>query len=121
MGQNGNPDQGDDSEKKMRRDLGRRIVKARIEQGLSQVELAKKLGIERSRLCKWELGLHAPLLRQLAALARVLGLSLDELIIGRPSATGSGGSSLGPGTRETLSGMVDTLNQLLEAKNRQGR
>jgi transcriptional regulator with XRE-family HTH domain len=102
MGQNGKiagkPSAEDESEKKLRRDLGDRIVKARTERDMSQIKLARKLGIERSRLSKWERGVHVPLLKQLAALARALRLSLDELIMGR-------GSSLKPATRETLKGM----------------
>jgi HTH-type transcriptional regulator/antitoxin HipB len=84
MGQNGKfegkPSEKAKAERKVQREFGRRIVKARLERGLSQSMLAKKLGIERSRLSKWELGLHAPLLHQLLALRRVLGLSLDDLI-----------------------------------------
>ena len=78
--------------------MGRRIAKARIEQNLSQAMLARRLGIDRSRLSKWELGYHAPLLKLLVALAQALRLSLDELIIGR-------GSSLEPATHETLKDM----------------
>jgi transcriptional regulator with XRE-family HTH domain len=102
MGQNGKiagkPSAGDESEEELRRDMGRRIVVARTEHDMSQGKLARKLGIDRSRLSKWERGLHAPLLYQLVALAPALSLSLDELIMGR-------GSSLEPATRETLKGM----------------
>jgi len=72
----------DASEKKLRRDMGRRIAKARTEQNMSQTKLARKLGIDRSRLSKWERGLHAPLLQQLVALAQALSLSLDHLLTG---------------------------------------
>jgi transcriptional regulator with XRE-family HTH domain len=79
MGQNGS---NDELEKKLRRDMGLRIAKARTEQNMSQTKLAKKLGIDRSRLSKWERGLHAPLLQQLVALAQALSLSLDHLMTG---------------------------------------
>ena len=103
MGQNGSKAEGkpaaeEESEEKMRRDMGLRIVKARTEQDLSQRRLAQKIGIDRSRLSKWERGVHVPLLHQLVALAPALRLSLDELILGR-------GSSLEPATRETLKDM----------------
>lgn len=110
----------DEPEKKLRREVGRRIAKARMEQKLTQMQLARKLGIERSRLGKWEQGLHAPLLKQLAALSQVLSLSLDELILGRPSAARSKGSSLEPATRETLNGMADVLQELLERNRWKG-
>jgi DNA-binding transcriptional regulator YiaG len=72
----------DELERKMRRGMGRRIAKARTALNMSQSQLAKMLGIERSRLSKWECGLHAPLLKQLVALAQALSLSLDDLITG---------------------------------------
>jgi len=84
MGQNGKIAESseDELERKLRRDMGRRIAKARTALNMSQAELARKLGIERSRLSKWECGLHAPLLKQLVALAQALSLSLDNLITG---------------------------------------
>jgi transcriptional regulator with XRE-family HTH domain len=124
MGQNGNGEEDgrrckeDKTEKKLRRDLGRRTAKARMEQNLSQLKLAQRLGIGRSRLSKWELGLHAPLLKQLVALAQALSLSLDELIIGHPPAPRNGGASMEPATRETLNGMADALKELLDANRR---
>jgi transcriptional regulator with XRE-family HTH domain len=102
-------------EKTLRRDLGQRIVRLRDKRGLSQVELAKELGIDRSRLGKWERGLHAPLLRQLTMLGRTLGVSLDELITGRPPGP-EHGSGLGLVARDTLTDVVGALNQLLQPK-----
>jgi transcriptional regulator with XRE-family HTH domain len=106
-----------DSEVKLRRDLGRRIVRARIARDLSQMDLAKLLGIDRSRLGKWERGHHAPLLKQLVALSQVLALSLDELIAGQAAAA-EGEPRLGAATRETLHRAVEVLTQLLSPKPR---
>jgi len=84
MGQDGNFSRKgcteDKAEEKLRHAMGRRITSARMALDLSQCQLAARLGITRSRLSKWELGRHAPNLRQLLAIADALGLSLDELL-----------------------------------------
>lgn len=67
----------------LQRDLGLRIVKMREGRAWSQGELAKRLGVNRKRLSNWERGLNAPSLEDLAALAGVLGVTLDELVFGR--------------------------------------
>ena len=41
--------------------LGGRIKKYRIEQGLSQEEFAKKIGVNESTVFSWEKGEHKPL------------------------------------------------------------
>ena len=41
-------------------ELGRRIVRLRTERGWSQGALARRLGMSRCRLGKWERGLHGP-------------------------------------------------------------
>ena len=44
-------------EKKVNKIAGERVKIARREIGLSQIELAKNLGIANDRLCKYELGI----------------------------------------------------------------
>ncbi len=44
-------------EKKVNKQAGERVKIARREIGLSQIELAKMLGIANDRLCKYELGI----------------------------------------------------------------
>ena len=106
----------DEAEARVRRELGQRIVGKRIERGMSQVALAKVLGIDRSRLGKWERGHHAPLLAQLMALATVLGSSLDELLTGRSPAPAPQ-----PTERDTLAGVVAALKGLLHSTEQAGR
>jgi putative transcriptional regulator len=65
------------------RELGKRIVRARERRGWKQADLAKRLGVPRERLGKWERGLHAPSLEDLAALSEVLEMPLGELGVGR--------------------------------------
>lgn len=48
--------------------------------GLSQEDLARMVGVERSTVTKWESGQNAPALPTLAKLADVLGVSVDDLL-----------------------------------------
>lgn len=64
-------------------ELGRRIVRLRTDRGWSQGELARRLGMSRCRLGKWERGLHGPPVEDLARLADVLRVDMEELVRGR--------------------------------------
>ena len=70
----------------VRQRLGRNIVRAREERGWLQTDLAKRLGISRARLSKWEKGEHAPPLASLVDLGRVLETSLDAMVLGTAAA-----------------------------------
>lgn len=48
--------------------------------GLSQEELAQRMGVSRQSVTKWETGLSAPDLDRLVELADTLGVSLDYLL-----------------------------------------
>jgi transcriptional regulator with XRE-family HTH domain len=74
--------QAEREDQEWRRLVGRRIGRMREHLHLTQVELARRLGVPRSRLAKWESGANAPPLRTLAQLAGMLGLSADELLTG---------------------------------------
>jgi transcriptional regulator with XRE-family HTH domain len=84
---------------------------------MTQVALATKLGIDRSRLGKWERGHHAPLLIQLVALSWVLEMTLDELLTGRTLAAQPGQPLI---DRNTLASVVETLTRLLQCKPARG-
>ena len=58
-------------------------MQARQQRGWKQADLAKLLKVPRERLGKWERGLHAPPLEDLAALSEVLEMPLGELGVGR--------------------------------------
>ncbi len=57
-----------------------KIVKLRKSKGLSQEELAEKLGVSRQAVSRWELGSTTPDLSNLKQLSEVLGVSADYLI-----------------------------------------
>ena len=58
------------------------IREMRVEHGWSQEQLAEKLGVSRQAVTKWETGAGAPDIENLAALARIFGVSMDELVFG---------------------------------------
>ncbi|WP_444643357.1 helix-turn-helix transcriptional regulator [Caproiciproducens sp. R1] len=60
--------------------LGENLFKARKQSGLSQEEVAEKLGVRRQTISKWELDETLPDIRQSKELASLYHLSLDELI-----------------------------------------
>lgn len=67
----------------MRKELGRRVVEIRERRGWNQGELARRLGVPRDRLGKWERGVNGPSLEDLAELSEVLEVPLEELGLGR--------------------------------------
>lgn len=62
--------------------LGERIKKYRHVEGLSQDELAEKLNVSRQAITKWENDNGVPDIDNLIALSRLMGLTLDELVMG---------------------------------------
>ena len=68
--------------KHMRKDLQLygKIQARRKALGLSQEELAQRMGVSRQSVTKWETGLSAPDLDRLVELADTLGVSLDYLL-----------------------------------------
>jgi transcriptional regulator with XRE-family HTH domain len=57
------------------------ITAHREERGLSMNQLAKELGIPRSRIHYWERGEHLPQVEVLEALARALKVSYEDLFV----------------------------------------
>ena len=60
--------------------LGNNLFQARKKCGLSQEEVAEKLGVSRQTISKWETDETIPDIRQSKRLALLYRLSLDELI-----------------------------------------
>lgn len=60
--------------------LGNHLFHARKKKGLSQEEVAEKLGISRQTVSKWETDETLPDICQSKSLAVLYGLSLDELV-----------------------------------------
>lgn len=61
-------------------DIGNKIMELRKKSGLSQEELAEKVGVARQTISKWELGETSPDLKQSKELSKIFNISLDELV-----------------------------------------
>ncbi len=61
-------------------DVGRRISVMRKNAGLTQMELANSLGISYQAVSNWERGISMPDISNLGALAKMLGVTVDEII-----------------------------------------
>ena len=60
--------------------LGNSLFNARKKSGLSQEEVAEKLGVSRQTISKWETNETLPDIRQSKRLAMLYHMTLDELI-----------------------------------------
>lgn len=72
----------------MSKEFGNRVKGARIAQGLSQVDLAAKVGVTQGAISSWELGNSEPRTKQRADLEQILG----PLRRKRESSSGSTGA-----------------------------
>ena len=67
--------------------LGKRIGMLRRQKGLKQDELAEKLGVSPQAVSKWENDQTCPDISRLPELARMLEVSVDELLSGKREST----------------------------------
>ena len=63
--------------------IGKRIAHLRKEKGLTQEELAQHMGISPQAVSKWENDQTCPDISALPKLARLFGITVDELLEGR--------------------------------------
>ena len=57
-----------------------RIKSLRAQRGLTQTELSKQLGITRSSVNAWEMGISVPSTQYIVELAGIFGVSTDYLL-----------------------------------------
>lgn len=67
----------------MNETIGNRIAKYRKQKGMTQEELASKLGVSSQAVSKWENDASCPDISLLPQLCRILGISADELLSGK--------------------------------------
>ncbi|MEG0240454.1 MAG: helix-turn-helix transcriptional regulator, partial [Anaerorhabdus sp.] len=61
-------------------EIANRLVELRKQRGLSQEDLAQELGISRQAVSKWERAESSPDTDNLILLARLYGVSLDDML-----------------------------------------
>src|SRR3546814_7924487 len=90
--------------------LGERIAKARKERGLTQQQLADKLGVSQQTLAHYEVGRVGVGTPMLPRLAQILDLSFDEILIGQPTVRL-------PGKRGPASRIEQQLDAITDRKS----
>lgn len=60
--------------------FGENLIRSRKKSGLSQEEVAAKLGVSRQTVSKWELGETLPDIQQAKKLSTLYHITLDELV-----------------------------------------
>ena len=60
--------------------LSDRIKKIRTENGLSQIEFGRKVGVSRTSVNAWEMGISAPSLVMLMEMSRLFKVSVDYIL-----------------------------------------
>lgn len=83
--------------------LGNSLFRARKKSGLSQEEVAAKLGVTRQTISKWELNETLPDIHQAKSLSLLYSLTLDELIAYDPEL-------------ETIQHIIDTTSEETQKK-----
>ena len=60
--------------------IGEKIRQARTDAGVSQAELAERIGVYQKDICRWETGVRTPSLEMFAKICRALNVSSDALL-----------------------------------------
>ena len=60
--------------------LGKRIMQHRKRLGLTQEQLAERIGVSAQAVSKWENDLSCPDISLLPVLAEIFGITVDELL-----------------------------------------
>ena len=64
----------------MKKTLGTIIAELRKQHGMTQLELAEKMGVTDKAVSKWERDLSCPDINSIPNLAEILGVSVEELM-----------------------------------------
>lgn len=67
-----------------RKEVAARIKTLRLQQGLTQVELAKAIGTQQNIISRYEVGTRVPKAENLVRLARVGETTVDFILVGDP-------------------------------------
>ena len=64
----------------MKKTLGTMIAELRKQHGMTQLELAEKMGVTDKAVSKWERDLSCPDINSIPELAEILGVSVEDLM-----------------------------------------
>ena len=81
--------------------LGVMIASIRKERGMTQLELAEKMGVTDKAVSKWERDLSCPDVSSIPQLAEILGVSVDELMQVKDITKETS-------SRDNIKGIIDT-------------
>ena len=105
--------------------LGRRIARLRLARTATQERLAKELNVSPQAVSKWENDINYPDISLLPDLARVLGVSVDELLSGASASTqesvAAQESAAEKSTAEVVSVAADEPAEIVEEPIEQDR
>jgi transcriptional regulator with XRE-family HTH domain len=96
------------------KELGTRVAQARKAKGMTQQQLADHLGVSQQTLAHYEVGRVGIGAAMLPTLSDLLDISLDELLMGRPTIRIPG--KRGPASR--LEQQIDAVTRLPKAEQR---
>ena len=71
-------------------DFGDKLKQYRLKEGLSQEQLAEKIGVSRQAITKWETKRGLPDVENMIILAELFKLTLDELVFQKAGKKASG-------------------------------
>jgi transcriptional regulator with XRE-family HTH domain len=89
------------------KEMGKKIQKAREEMGMTQMDLARAMGITQAALSNYELGKRRLYLHQIEDIARLLSKNLDYFI---PSPGGTPGP--GPDLTRSRQKIISRINEM---------
>jgi len=92
------------------------IKNLRTENGFTQTELGKRLGVTRSSVNAWEMGISIPSLQNLVEMARLFRVSVDYMLEIDSSHKISIGH-LEPKERQLIISIIKGFEKLHEAKD----
>ena len=77
----------------MKKTLGTMIAELRKQHGMTQLELAEKMGVTDKAVSKWERDLSCPDINSIPNLAEILGVSVEELMQVKKTAEAPAGKA----------------------------
>lgn len=89
-------------------ELCERIALFRNNLGITQAELGKSLGVTRSAVNSWEMGLSIPQLKYVIEMARIFGTTIDGMVTSSERVT-IDITDLDTKERQVIFNMVDCL------------